>query len=229
MLGRATRQLNYQRIYWQKALLRNKDVLCPLVQVREITTNDFLKSGNFAYTKELGRELTESIMAKYFESDGFRSVAQKLSPQTIATMVDELTASDEKIDYATLEMLVDQAVLSGTESSAIVEKIMNFYISRGNVVAAANVLRKCHSDTISISQKMCTRLISRLVENLNWNHTFIAAMYMVSRDYVFPPDAMFQLMGGLMKDSAGVGKALELMKVKVTFYLMCLHYLQTLN
>lgn len=215
MLGRAIRQGSYQRAYWPKTLLRKKDMVRSLAQFREITTNDFLKSGNFAYTKELGRELTESIMARYFASDGSRPVvvAQKLSPQIIATMVDELTTSSEKIDYATLEMLVDQAVLSGTESSAIVEKIMNFYISRDNVVAAANVLRKCHSDTIRISQSMCTRLVSRLVENLNWNHAFIAAMYMVSRDYVFPPDVMFHLFGGLTRESAGVRKALELMKV----------------
>lgn len=186
-----------------------------MTQMRSINTKEFLESERFAYTRELGRELTESVLAKYFALDESRpaAIAKNLSPHIIDTMIDEITRETGKIDFATANMLAEQAILSGADAMPQIEKILNFYLDHHKVIAAANVLRKCPPDSVHISQATCFRLLTQLVENCNWTHAFVTAVYMVCRDYALPHDAVFLTMGGLMKASEGVVMALELIKV----------------
>jgi len=215
MLASATRRVASQRAHLQRIFISKKNLLSPLEHVRQISTKGFLQSQNFAYTIELGRELTESVMAKYFALDDNKpaELARSLSPHTIASMVDEITKKDAKLDFTTGNMLTEQAILTGAEAVPQIEKLMNFYMDRGDVIAAANLLRKCPTQTIHISERTCHRLLSVLVENCNWNHSFVAVMYMLYHDYRLPHDAVFCTMGGLMKSSGGVAKAMEMIKV----------------
>ena len=201
----------------QRNFITKKNLINPLSQLRHINTKDFLQSQNFAYTIELGRELTESVMAKYFAQDDNKPavLASSLSPHTIASMVDEITKKDSKLDYATGNMLTEQAILTGAEAVPQIEKLMHFYMDHADFIAAANLLRKCPTQAIHISERTCFRLLSSLAENCNWNHAFVTAMYMLYHDYKLPPDSVFLTMGGLVKNSDGVAKAMEMIKVSV--------------
>jgi len=61
-------------------------------------------------------------------------LARSLSPHTIASMVDEITKKDAKLDFTTGNMLTEQAILTGAEAVPQIEKLMNFYMDRGDVI-----------------------------------------------------------------------------------------------
>lgn len=185
---------------------------------RSLTTENFFSFNptKLWHTKELSDEDTKAILAKYIAREDGRtdSVATTLSPDVIASMVEQVTQNGSKIDYKTVDVLVEQAILSGRSSTGILETLIRFYMnSNNNVAAAANVLCKCNPATFVISEALCKELINGLVENCNWNQAFKTAMYMLYLDYDFPVQAIFYIVGGLSSTTEGVIRILELIEV----------------
>ena len=174
-----------------------------------ITPSDYYKANRTT------AEITKAILSKYYgQPDGKAElIAKSLSPHVISSMVETVTQSTDKIDFKTADMLVEQAVLVGKPALAAVESLISFYVKSNNVVAAANVLCKCDPAVMAVSEPLCQELVNKLVENYNWKHSFMTALYMIGLDYKFPSDVVLFTVGGLMKTPEGVGKALELIRM----------------
>lgn len=107
-------------------------------------------------------------------------------------------------------MLLEQAVLA--KAFHIVENILKFYMDNHNVVAAADAVSKC-GNIAEISQGTCNRLMLGLLENSNFDRALVVAVYMIGRDYTLPQDSVYFVLSGLMRNSRGVKKSLDLIKV----------------
>ena len=78
---------------------------------------------------------------------------------------------------------------------------------------AAQLLALASDRGFDVSQTVCRRLLRQLVSHCDWAPSATVAAYMVTRGHAFSPGdrEMFFIMGGLMRDAAGVERALRLM------------------
>ena len=217
MLRRLSVRTNHWRSRIASSSAGRTSVLNGLSVCRSLTTESFF---SFAPAKQWGainldENLTKELLAKYFarEDGKTESIATALSPDVIGSMVAEVTRAGSKIDYKTVDMLVEQAMHLGSSSTGVLETLIKYYIDSNNVVAAANLLNKCDPATFAIKEKLCINLMNGLVENCNWDHAFKTAIYMLYLDYDLPNNAIFFTVGGLNSTTAGVIKVLELVKV----------------
>lgn len=215
------KHLSARSNHWRtKALgltvLRNSRLTRWPVHSRALTTESFFSFGSSnQWGKEMNDDLTKSLLARYFAREDGRtdSVATTLSPDVLASMVTEVTRDTAKVDYKTIDMLVEQAIHAGSAYTGILETLIRFHMKSDNVVAASNVLCRCDPARFAINERLCMDLISKLMENCNWHHALKTAIYMLYLDYDFPSNALLFIVGGLNNTTAGVIQVLELLKV----------------
>ncbi len=94
MLSTSQRIFTLHRITLRNALRSTKYCLVPPTLTnaqkqlkRGISTESFINSQNFPYTKELGREFTESMLAKFFAVNNNDHIAKALSVSVIESML----------------------------------------------------------------------------------------------------------------------------------------------
>lgn len=202
--------------------LKNKTIYVLPLRSHSNETTSFLgdtidSKQRFQQTKAY---IEKNFIAKYFAKDeqfqgwtGLEIQKNVLSPEVLATMIAEVVKDVKSVDHKTIDMLVKQAIRAGSSSRAVIEVVIDFYLSSGNVVAAANIVSRCNPNKIAISEEICKRLANALVENCNWHHAFLSSIYMITLDYKFSSNIIFFTVGGLMRDVEGVHKSLELIKL----------------
>eukprot|EP00601_Ochromonadales_sp_CCMP2298_P028813 CAMPEP_0173326968 /NCGR_PEP_ID=MMETSP1144-20121109/1352_1 /TAXON_ID=483371 /ORGANISM="non described non described, Strain CCMP2298" /LENGTH=996 /DNA_ID=CAMNT_0014271321 /DNA_START=561 /DNA_END=3549 /DNA_ORIENTATION=- len=168
---------------------------------------------------------------------GVRS--ETLSPEVISSMVRALVSEKGgSFDHGTVDMLVEQGVRQGAACTASLDQLVDFHLEHGRLAAAADVLRKCDPQRIKVSEVLCGELLQGLVERCNWTHAHLTIMYMIGCDHSFRQGqegmggmdvysgdvgaeqstsygshAVFFTVGGLLSNSQGVVKVLELVEL----------------
>ena len=166
-------------------------------------------------------EAVQAILSNYFAKHtyfnpmyvDFLKYPGKLPPAMIASMVAEITKDSRYVDSKIADDLVQQATRAGGNSKAVIETLINFFVESQHFAAAATVLCKCDPAKIAVSERICQGLINGLVENCNWDQAFVVSLYMIALDYRFSANVIFFTVGGLMRNTEGAEKSLELMKM----------------
>jgi hypothetical protein len=133
-----------------------------------------------------------------------------LSPSVLYSMAHEALAQS---DTETLFMLLDQAFK--LREVAMIEKILRYYISNGDVETAASIITQCSQHSVRITDSIAKELAARLVNDAHWTESYHAVAYMIQSKVLFSERLLFFTLGGLLLDSKGVLLALELLKLIV--------------
>jgi hypothetical protein len=199
-------------------------VYAPKRSVRFFATGTDKESCHASGTSATDTALTDLVMGKFLAQDHYLSkinsesqlLAATLSPTVLSSMIDEVTKNYKVVDHKTVSILVEQAVRAGSSSKPALERLIHFHVKAGNIIDAAYILSKCDPAVLPISATVSNALTTALVENGNWNLAFDMCKYMIQLDYQFAGSHIFFTVGGLMKDSESVEKALELLKLITT-------------
>eukprot|EP01035_Chromulina_nebulosa_P026488 gene26488-34684_t len=159
-----------------------------------------------------------------------------LSVGVLGPMIDEAL---KKKDYSSLDMLFDQCITTGQGAGNYADKIIRYRLVKGgkqsaqSADAAARSIQRCANANIKLSTVLCQQVLSTLVDNCQWYQAHFMCLYMIKKDMSFVPSyspssstsriltselitpsaerAIFFTMGALMRDAAGLKKALQLL------------------
>jgi hypothetical protein len=138
------------------------------------------------------------------------SRANSLSPDVIEAMVSGAIAYK---DRKTIDLLLEQAFVNGQKSSRSVEKLMVYFLESKKINTASNILQKCDSSSVVISQHTCQNILAYAVNHCKWNISLQTIQYMINQDYDFDENHVFFTVGGLMSKPEDVEKVLDLLKL----------------
>ena len=132
-----------------------------------------------------------------------------VSPEVITSMIN---GALEKGDDETLRLVVMEADRVGRLNSTILESCILQCLHAHDLHNASILLSHAMKRNFLITQPVCQRLLRQLINYCEWDHAATVACYMIGRDYAMMGDRdVFFIVGGLMKDSVGVEKALHMM------------------
>lgn len=159
----------------------------------------------------------EDFLTKYFSSQlsiDSDSTATTLSPSILDSMLRESLQRD---DLKTTNMLVTQAISLGTEGISTIEKVLTYCLERQDFVQAARILQRCDPRANAVSNSLCSELLAASLSHYHWDCSFILTAYMLLHNMQISDRAVFFVTGGLLTDTNGVVKVLELMRLIIEF------------
>ena len=147
-----------------------------------------------------------SSSKNFIDADGD---SLSVSPEVITSMIN---GALEKGDDETLRLVVMEADRVGRLNSSILESCIVQCLHAHDLHNASILLSHATKRNFLITQPVCQRLLRQLINYCEWDHAATVACYMIGRDYAMMGDRdVFFIVGGLMKDSVGVEKALHMM------------------
>ena len=149
---------------------------------------------------------SSSTSKNYIDADGD---SLSVSPEVITSMIH---GALEKGDDETLRLVVMEADRVGRLNSTILESCIVQCLHAHDLYNASILLSHATKRNFVITPSVCQQLLRQLINYCEWDHAATVACYMIGRDYVMMGDRdVFFIVGGLMKDSVGVEKALHMM------------------
>ena len=133
-----------------------------------------------------------------------------VSPEVISSMLHEAL---EKRDDQTLHMLIGEAYRVGKLTDTILESCMTQCLHAKDYRNCTILLVQANSRNLTISQDICQQLLTKLVNNCQWNLAASTATYMINNNYMFLDREIFFIMGGLMRNKEGVEESLNLISL----------------
>jgi hypothetical protein len=153
------------------------------------------------------------VVSKYFvvRDDAKSSEAvNTLSLSVVESMVDEALHNG---DRDTLTMLLPQTLHLGRPGVRLVEKAIRKYTDQKQFHSAISILERCDPYKIALSHSLCSDLVVGAVNFLRWHEAFIATLYMIIHDMKFSDRVVYFTVAGLMSESDGLYKMLDLMSL----------------
>lgn len=151
------------------------------------------------------------VVSKYFRDDSNRvAPSTVLSPSVVESMVDEALLKNDK---DTLSMLLPQTLNLGRPGVKLVEKVIRRYTDQKEFFLAVSILERCDPYKIALSHSLCNDLVVGAVNFLRWHEAFIGTLYMITHDMKFSDRVVYFTAAGLMNDSDGLYKVLDLMNL----------------
>lgn len=147
--------------------------------------------------------------SKYTDSYGdFLSV----SSEVMRTIISEAL---QRRDSKTLHAVIAQANQVGKLTSEVLEDALMQCLDAKDLENATLILKSCGllSGKV-ISPALCQELLGELVNHCQWTQASVVLEYMLRFDIRCTGEReVFHVIGGLMRDTAGVARALQLMTV----------------
>ena len=137
-----------------------------------------------------------------------------VSSEVMETVISEAL---QRKDSKTLQLLISQSNKVGTLSINVLEESVAKCLKTGDMENATVIVQSCGLLTAvgkgSLSQSVCEDLLSVLVNHCRWKNAAIVMEYMIRCDIACTSGdrEVFHIIGGLLKDTEGVIRALQLM------------------
>jgi hypothetical protein len=149
-------------------------------------------------------DLTYFNNNKFINSDGD---PLSVSPEVIRSIV---SGALLKRDNETLHMVIAESDRVGGLDGPILESSIQQCLEAKDLDNAVILLNLASSRQFNVSLEICEMVLAQSVNNCRWHLGAVALNYMIEKDYEVRGKTGFYIMGGLMKDTAGVEVALRL-------------------
>ena len=170
-------------------------------------------SSSSSKDQKTSSSVQEDFLTKYFSSQisiDSDTMATSLSPSILDSMLSE---SLTKADVKTTMMLVSQAVSLGDQGITTIEKTLQHCLQTHDFIQAAKILQCCDPKAIPVSNVLCNNLLGAAINHYHWDSSFIIIAYMLLHQMKISERAVFYVTGGLMTETSGVVKVLELIRL----------------
>jgi hypothetical protein len=147
----------------------------------------------------------ETNSTNYFNNSD--TLSTSLVPEVYGSMIKEAIA---KKDSETVKLIIHEGNSLGHLSRKLIENLIADCLQRQDSEYATLLLHACSEKSSTISIQTCHKLMEHQINYCKWFEAVDTAQYMIKRGYSFQDREIFHLLGGLMSDSQGVIRVLEL-------------------